>query len=79
MGKPTLDEMRQFQADRELWVRESWVKLMETRLVKVELKKCYLGEGVNQLEHCKELRDRYYTMLRDNRLRGFKVVDDIFD
>lgn len=51
-------------------MRESWVKAMEVRIVRTELQKCYKYEGVNQLENCKELAERYMQMLRDNKVRG---------
>jgi hypothetical protein len=42
---------------------------MEARLVREELKKCYRGEGVNHLQNCKELAERYAAMIRDNAVR----------
>lgn len=41
---------------------------MEVRLVKTELNKCYLGEGVNARQYCKELAERYLTMLQENKV-----------
>lgn len=52
--------------EREHHVRESWVKAMEARLVREELKKCYRGEGVNHMQNCKDLAERYALMIRDN-------------
>ena len=56
-------------AEREHIVRESWVRTMEAKLVRDQLDRCYQTEGVNHLESCKDLRERYLDMLRDNRVR----------
>jgi hypothetical protein len=56
---------------REEHVRESWIKAMEARIVRGELQKCYRGEGVNQLQNCKELAERYAGMIRDNKVSLF--------
>ncbi|KAF8150774.1 NADH-ubiquinone oxidoreductase 12 kDa subunit [Crassisporium funariophilum] len=75
-----VDEVKtaQIQAklqEREEHIRESWVKAMEVRLVRDELDKCHKGEGVNHYENCKWLADKYLSMLRDNRVKGYKVID----
>lgn len=41
---------------------------MEARIVRGELQKCYRGEGVNQLQNCKELAEKYAGMIRDNKV-----------
>lgn len=41
---------------------------MEARLVREELQKCYRGEGVNHLENCKDLAEKYTAMIRDNKV-----------
>jgi hypothetical protein len=41
---------------------------MEARIVRGELQKCYRGEGVNQLQNCKELAERYASMIRENKV-----------
>jgi NADH dehydrogenase (ubiquinone) 1 beta subcomplex subunit 10 len=56
---------------REEHVRESWIKAMEARIVRGELQKCYRGEGVNQLQNCKELAERYASMIRENKVCRF--------
>ena len=60
------DDVAVRYAEREQHVRETWIKAMETRLVREELKKCYRGEGVNHMQNCKELADRYVVMIREN-------------
>ncbi|TFK27169.1 NADH-ubiquinone oxidoreductase 12 kDa subunit [Coprinopsis marcescibilis] len=60
---------------REEILRESWVRAMETRLVQEELGKCQRGEGVNHYENCRWLADKYLTMLRENRVKGYKQID----
>ena len=57
-------------AEREQTLRESWVRTMEAKLVRDKLDHCYQTEGVNHLESCKDLRERYIGMLRDNRVRN---------
>ncbi|KAJ6631022.1 putative NADH-ubiquinone oxidoreductase 12 kDa subunit mitochondrial precursor [Mycena sp. CBHHK59/15] len=60
---------------RDELIKESWVKTMEVRLVRDELEKCRKGEGVNSLENCKWLAEKYAQMLRDNKLRGYKTIE----
>lgn len=48
---------------------------MEARIVRDELQKCYRGEGVNQLQNCKALAEKYAAMIRDNKVKGYKQVD----
>jgi len=55
--------------EREELVRESWVKAMEARLVRDELVKCQRHEGVNHLENCKWLSEKYLLMLKENKVR----------
>lgn len=59
---------------REEHVRESWIKAMEARIVRGELQKCYRGEGVNQLQNCKELAEKYAGMIRDNKVSSGSVL-----
>lgn len=70
-----MDEYRSKLQERETHIRESWVKAMEARLVREELQKCYRGEGVNHLQNCKELAEKYATMIRENKIKGYKVID----
>lgn len=55
--------------EREDFIRESWVKAMEARLVRDELVKCQRHEGVNSLENCRWLSEKYAQMLIENRVR----------
>lgn len=50
--------------EREETIRETWVQVMETRIVREKLQKCHRVEGVNHYENCKELADRYLELLR---------------
>ncbi|KAI6133517.1 hypothetical protein EV401DRAFT_2064845 [Pisolithus croceorrhizus] len=61
--------------EREDHLRESWVKAMEARLVQEELVKCHRYEGVNHLENCKWLADKYIQMLQENRVKGYKKIE----
>ncbi|KAF9000604.1 hypothetical protein BDQ17DRAFT_1359216 [Cyathus striatus] len=55
--------------------RESWVRAMEARIVREELQKCQQAEGVNHLESCKWLAEKYLQKLRENKEQGYKPVD----
>ncbi|PPR02603.1 hypothetical protein CVT24_002174 [Panaeolus cyanescens] len=68
-------EIKEKLQERESFIRESWVKAMELRLVRDELGKCQSAEGVNHYENCKWLADKYLTMLKENRVRGYKQID----
>jgi len=60
---------------REDFIRESWVKTMEARLVRDELVKCQRYEGVNSLENCRWLSEKYIEMLHGNKVKGYKKID----
>ncbi|KIJ66681.1 hypothetical protein HYDPIDRAFT_127906 [Hydnomerulius pinastri MD-312] len=60
---------------REDHIRESWVKAMEARLVRDELVKCQRHEGVNSLENCQWLSEKYGKMLQENKVKGYKKID----
>ena len=55
-------------AARDAHVRESWVRAMEARIVRDQLQSCYRAEGVNHYETCRELSEKYITLLRENRV-----------
>jgi len=61
--------------ERDDHIRESWVKAMETRLVREELEKCHQGEGVNHYENCRWLSEKYLSMMKENRVKGYKHID----
>ncbi|KAH7930233.1 hypothetical protein BV22DRAFT_1001209, partial [Leucogyrophana mollusca] len=61
--------------EREDFVRESWVKAMEARLVRDELVKCQRYESVNHLENCRWLAEKYSKMLQENKVKGYKKID----
>lgn len=44
------------KAAQDAIIREQWVKSMMARLIREELGKCYVKEGVNHLEKCGRLR-----------------------
>ncbi|KAH8675675.1 hypothetical protein BX600DRAFT_453274 [Xylariales sp. PMI_506] len=65
------DDSKAVKAAQDAIVREQWVQVMMGRLVREELSKCYYREGVNHLEKCGALREKYLQMLKDHRVRGF--------
>jgi hypothetical protein len=44
---------------------------MEARIIRDQLQTCYRVEGVNHYETCRELSEKYITLLRENRV-GFR-------
>lgn len=50
------DDNKAFKAAQDSILREQWIKSMMARLVREELGKCYVREGVNHLEKCGDLR-----------------------
>ncbi|KAI0050459.1 hypothetical protein FA95DRAFT_1603475 [Auriscalpium vulgare] len=69
------EELKARVAAREAHMRESWVRAMEARIVQEQLQTCYRVEGVNHYENCREISEKYLTMLRENRVTGYKQVD----
>ncbi|KAF8472531.1 hypothetical protein BDZ91DRAFT_676477 [Kalaharituber pfeilii] len=65
------DDTRAFKAAQDAILREQWVKTMMARLVREELGKCYYREGVNHLEKCEFLRERYLDLLKESRIKGY--------
>ncbi|RYP54189.1 hypothetical protein DL768_000968 [Monosporascus sp. mg162] len=73
---PTFDgvdyeDNKRLKQAQDAVVREQWVQVMMGRLVREELQKCYYREGVNHLEKCGPLREKYLQMLKDHRVRGY--------
>ncbi|KAA1467317.1 NADH-ubiquinone oxidoreductase 12 kDa subunit [Dentipellis sp. KUC8613] len=69
------EELKARLTAREAHMRESWVRAMEARIVQDQLKLCHRLEGVNGYETCRELGDKYITMLRENRVKGYKQIE----
>ncbi|KAG6005399.1 hypothetical protein E4U21_000179 [Claviceps maximensis] len=68
------DDTKAFKAAEDAIIREQWVEAMKTRIVGEELGKCYMREGVNHLEKCGELREKYLQMLATNKIKGTKFI-----
>ncbi|KAN0138840.1 hypothetical protein V8E53_003228 [Lactarius tabidus] len=75
MSDDRATELKARIAARDAHVRESWVRAMEARIVRDQLQSCYRIEGVNHYETCRELSEKYTTLLRENRVKGYKQVD----
>ncbi|KAJ5547408.1 NADH-ubiquinone oxidoreductase 12 kda subunit [Penicillium frequentans] len=56
---------------RDAIIREQWVRSMMSRLVGEELGKCYAREGVNHLEKCGVLREKYFELLGERKIKGY--------
>ncbi|CAM1506787.1 Fc.00g064280.m01.CDS01 [Cosmosporella sp. VM-42] len=68
------DDTKAFKAAEDAIIREQWVGAMMTRLVGEELGKCYMREGVNHLENCGHLRERYLQLFKANKIKGTKFI-----
>lgn len=63
-------------SSRDEHIRETWVRAMETRIVKDMLQTCQRSESVNHYENCRELADKYISMLRENKVRLHQTLSD---
>ena len=52
------DDNKAFKAAQDSVLREQWIRSMMARIVREELGKCYVREGVNHLDKCGDLRGR---------------------
>ncbi|EQK98777.1 hypothetical protein G6O67_001568 [Ophiocordyceps sinensis] len=68
------DDTKAFKAAEDAIIREQWVGAMMTRLVGEELSKCYRREGVNHLENCGHLRERYLELLATTKIKGTRFL-----
>ncbi|KAF2400349.1 NADH-ubiquinone oxidoreductase 12 kDa subunit mitochondrial precursor [Trichodelitschia bisporula] len=73
---PTFDgvdysDQTALKAAQDAVIREQWVRSMMARLVREEMGKCYRREGNNHLERCGHLRERYFELLKDAKVRGY--------
>ncbi|MCJ1239601.1 hypothetical protein MMC14_007599 [Varicellaria rhodocarpa] len=64
------DDQTALKAAQDSVIKEQWVRSMMARLVREELGRCYYREGVNHLERCGRLRDRYMELLKDAKVKG---------
>ncbi|KAK6428588.1 hypothetical protein LTR95_015266 [Oleoguttula sp. CCFEE 5521] len=72
---PTFDgvdynDNRALKAAQDAVIREQWVQSMMARLIREEMGKCYYREGVNHLEKCGALRERYMEQLKHAKIKG---------
>ncbi|CAG8435634.1 3707_t:CDS:2 [Ambispora gerdemannii] len=50
---------------REAFIRERWIKVMETKLLRKQLVLCYKREGVNHFKNCREIAEKYLKSLKE--------------
>lgn len=62
--------------ERDDIIRESWVRAMEAKIVRENINECYRLEGVNHLEKCKDLVDRYAVMLKENKVCILRLIQE---
>ncbi|KAK6543983.1 hypothetical protein TWF694_000700 [Orbilia ellipsospora] len=72
------DDNKALKDAQDAIIREQWVKLMMGRLVRDELAKCYRKHGVNHLEKCGVLRERYMELLPHAKIRGYRFEQTTF-
>ncbi|GAB7347913.1 hypothetical protein MBLNU459_g5432t2 [Dothideomycetes sp. NU459] len=65
------DDNHQLKAAQDAVIREQWVQSMMARLIREEMGKCYYREGVNHLEKCGHLRERYLEQLKHSKIKGY--------
>ncbi|KAF2836448.1 hypothetical protein M501DRAFT_996625 [Patellaria atrata CBS 101060] len=65
------DDNRALKAAQDAVIKEQWVRSMMARLVREEMGKCYWENGVNHLEKCGHLRERYLELLKGSKIRGY--------
>ncbi|KFZ12748.1 hypothetical protein V502_06940 [Pseudogymnoascus sp. VKM F-4520 (FW-2644)] len=65
------DDTPRLKQAQDAILREQWVRSMMARLVREEMGKCYYREGVNHLEKCGALRERYFELLKESKVRGY--------
>ena len=61
---------------REQKIREDWIKVMELRLIRDQLRKCYKTENVNHYQNCRELAEKYLSLLKESKVKGWKLIKD---
>ncbi|KAJ2388326.1 hypothetical protein GGI23_006081 [Coemansia sp. RSA 2559] len=60
-----------YTADRlDKLVRAQWVKIMKLRIVREKLNECYSREGVNHIQNCRALVERYLKDLPEAHIDG---------
>ncbi|CAD6505440.1 BgTH12-00931 [Blumeria graminis f. sp. triticale] len=65
------NDTKRLKQAQDAIIREQWVRSMMARLVREELGRCYYREGVNHLEKCGALRERYFELLKDAKIKGY--------
>ncbi|OMH80948.1 NADH-ubiquinone oxidoreductase 12 kDa subunit, mitochondrial [Zancudomyces culisetae] len=78
-GSVNISEREEILNNRANIIREQWIKLMETRILREKLEECYLREGVNHQENCRVLSLRYLDQFPKTRVTGWRKIDDPFE
>ena len=63
-----------FKESGDVYIREYKIAAMQKRIVRDKLRECFLVEGVNHKEKCKDLIDQY-TLLVLDRFHGMKFPE----
>ncbi|KDN52990.1 putative NADH-ubiquinone oxidoreductase 12 kDa subunit [Tilletiaria anomala UBC 951] len=72
---PSAEEYSEIIARREEKIREDWIRTMQARIVREELQKCHKAEGVNHYQVCHELAQTYLDLLKDAKVKGYRIID----
>ncbi|KAI9148521.1 mitochondrial respiratory chain complex I assembly [Blastocladiella emersonii ATCC 22665] len=57
---------------RDQHLRQEWVEIMKTRIIREKLVRCYKREGVNHPENCKHLAEGYVARLKHHGFQGMQ-------
>lgn len=63
------DNYKELQQAQESMIREQWIRVNALKVCRTALEKCYKHKGVNHLEDCRGLAERY-MMLLDTKVDG---------
>lgn len=68
----TYDDPTALHSAQEALLREQWIHVNALKTCRRALMKCYKHHGVNHLEECKEISEKYLKYLEEGgRIKGF--------
>ncbi|KAJ1922872.1 hypothetical protein IWQ60_002502 [Tieghemiomyces parasiticus] len=65
------DDLIGFRRARDQYLRETWIRVMELRIMQKRLQQCYRTEGVNYIQNCRALGERYLDMAKLYQMKGY--------
>ncbi|CAO1633886.1 unnamed protein product [Jaminaea pallidilutea] len=73
---PSKEELKARMQANDERIRQQWIKTYEARIVREELQKCQKAEGVNHYAVCRPLVETYMELLKDAKVKGFRIIDE---